>query len=163
MDIHKRRRKKPSIALLLVSGFFSLWNSMISQLIRAKEWSASYSSTGYSDSLCRTRNTHIKMDLRTPQGKERRDRLRSTGVCIAAAAAAAASLQSCPPLCNPIGSSPPGAPVPGVLQARTLEWAAISFSNAWNCSSSILELFLYLQRVVFFSFPHFSLFHYHYL
>ena len=48
----------------------------------------------------------------------------------AAAAAAAKSLQSCPTLCDPIDSSPPGSPVPGILQARTLEWAAISFSNA---------------------------------
>ena len=43
-------------------------------------------------------------------------------------AAAAESLQSCPTLCNPIGGSPPGSPVPGILQARTLEWTAISFS-----------------------------------
>ena len=48
----------------------------------------------------------------------------------AAAAAAAKSLQSCPTLCDPIDGSPPGSPVPGILQARTLEWAAISFSNA---------------------------------
>ena len=46
------------------------------------------------------------------------------------AAAAAKSLQSCPTLCNPIDSSPSGSPVPGILQARTLEWVAISFSNA---------------------------------
>ena len=46
------------------------------------------------------------------------------------AAAAAKSLQSCPTLCDPIDSSPPGSPVPGILQARTLEWVAISFSNA---------------------------------
>ena len=45
------------------------------------------------------------------------------------AAAAASSLQSCPTLCNPIDGSPPGSPVPGILQARTLEWVAISFSN----------------------------------
>ena len=43
---------------------------------------------------------------------------------------AAKSLQSCPTLCDPIDSSPPGSPVPGILQARTLEWVAISFSNA---------------------------------
>ena len=49
---------------------------------------------------------------------------------IAAAAAAAKSLQSCLILCNPIDGSPPGSPVPGILQERTLEWAAISFSNA---------------------------------
>ena len=48
----------------------------------------------------------------------------------AAAAAAAKSLQSCPTLCGPIDGSPPGSPVPGILQARTLEWVAISFSNA---------------------------------
>ena len=48
----------------------------------------------------------------------------------AAAAAAAKSLQSCPTLCDPIDGSPPGSPVPGILQARTLEWVDISFSNA---------------------------------
>ena len=46
------------------------------------------------------------------------------------AAAAARSLQSCPTLCDPTDSSPPGSAVPGILQARTLEWVAISFSNA---------------------------------
>ena len=44
--------------------------------------------------------------------------------------AAAKSLQSCPTLCNPIDSTPPGSTVPGILQARTLEWVAISFSNS---------------------------------
>ena len=47
-------------------------------------------------------------------------------------AAAAKLLQSCPTLCDPIDGSPPGSPVPGILQARTLEWGAISFSNAWK-------------------------------
>ena len=46
------------------------------------------------------------------------------------APAAAKSLQSCPTLCDPIDSNPPGCPVPGILQARTLDWVAISFSNA---------------------------------
>ena len=46
------------------------------------------------------------------------------------AAAAAKPLQSCPTLCDPIDGSPPGSPVPGILQARTLEWVAISFSSA---------------------------------
>ena len=46
------------------------------------------------------------------------------------AAAAAESLQACPTLCDPIDGSPPGSAVPGILQARTLEWVAISFSNA---------------------------------
>jgi len=48
------------------------------------------------------------------------------------AAAAAKSLQSCPTLCDPIDGSPPGSPIPGILQARSLEWVAISFSNAWK-------------------------------
>ena len=48
----------------------------------------------------------------------------------AAAAAAAKSLQSCPTLCDPRDGSPPASPVPGILQARTLEWVAISFSSA---------------------------------
>ena len=48
------------------------------------------------------------------------------------AAAAAKSLQSCPTLCDPIDGSPPGSPVPGILQARTLEWVAFSFSDAWK-------------------------------
>ena len=47
-------------------------------------------------------------------------------------AAAAKSLQSCPTLCDPIDGSPPGSPIPGILQARTLQWVAISFSNAWK-------------------------------
>ena len=49
-----------------------------------------------------------------------------------AAAAAAKSLQSCPTLCNPTDGSPPGSAIPGILQARTLEWVAISFSSAWK-------------------------------
>ena len=49
---------------------------------------------------------------------------------ISAAAAAAKSLQSCPTLCDPIDGSPPGSPVPGILQARTLKWVAISFPSA---------------------------------
>ena len=48
------------------------------------------------------------------------------------AAAAAKSLQLCPTLCDPIDGSPPGSPILGILQARTLEWVVISFSNAWK-------------------------------
>ena len=51
---------------------------------------------------------------------------------VAAAAAATKLLQSCPTLCNPTDGSPPGAPVPGILQARKLEWVAIFFYNAWK-------------------------------
>ena len=50
--------------------------------------------------------------------------------CMLSAAAAAKLLQSCPTLCDPTDCSPPGSPVPGILQARTLKWVAISFSNA---------------------------------
>ena len=53
-----------------------------------------------------------------------------TTLLVGYAAAAAKSLQSCLTLCDPIDGSPPGSPVPGILQARTLEWVAISFSNA---------------------------------
>ena len=52
-------------------------------------------------------------------------------------AAAAKSLQSCPTLCDPIDGSPPGSPVPGILQTRTLEWVAISFSNAWKWKGKV--------------------------
>ena len=52
--------------------------------------------------------------------------------CKTVSAAAAKSLQSCPTLCDPRDSNPSGSPIPGILQARTLEWVAISFSNAWK-------------------------------
>ena len=53
---------------------------------------------------------------------------------------AAKWLQSCPTLCDPIDWSPPGSPVPGILQARTLKWVAISFSNAWNWKVKVKSL-----------------------
>ena len=56
------------------------------------------------------------------------------------AAAAAKSLQSCPTLCDPIDGSPPGSPIPGILQARTLEWVAISFSNACKWKVKVKSL-----------------------
>ena len=62
-----------------------------------------------------------------------------TRMCVAAAAAAK-SLQSYPTLCDPVDSSPPGAPVPGILQARTLDWVAISFSNAWKGKVKVKSL-----------------------
>ena len=55
-------------------------------------------------------------------------------------AAAAKSLQSCPTLCDPIDGSPPGSTVPGILQARTLEWVAICFSNAWKWKVNVTSL-----------------------
>ena len=59
------------------------------------------------------------------------------GLC---SAAAAKSLQSCPTLCDPRDGSPPGSTVPGILQARTLEWVAISFSNAWKWKVKVKSL-----------------------
>ena len=67
----------------------------------------------------------------------------------AAAAAAAKSSQSCPTLCDPIDGSPPGSPVPGILQARTLEWLAVSFSNAWKGKVKVKSL----SRVRLFATP----------
>ena len=57
-----------------------------------------------------------------------------------AVAAAAKSIQSCLTLCDPIDGSPPGSPVPGILQARTLEWIAISFSNVWKWKVKVKSL-----------------------
>ena len=59
---------------------------------------------------------------------------------LSAATAAAKSVQSCLTLCDPIDGSPPGSPVPGILQARTLEWVAISFSNAWKWKVKVESL-----------------------
>ena len=61
-------------------------------------------------------------------------------IIIVTAAAAAKSLQSCPTLCDPIDCRKPGFPVPGILQARTLEWVAISFSNAWKWKVKVKSL-----------------------
>ena len=65
------------------------------------------------------------------------------------AAAAAKSLQSCPTLCEPIDGSPPGFTIPGILQARTLEWVAISFSDAWKWKVNVKSL----SRVRLFTTP----------
>ena len=72
----------------------------------------------------------------------RPDRLKHLFSCptLAAAAVAAKSLQSCPTLCNPIDGLLPGFPIPGILQARTLEWVAISFSNAWKQKVKVKSL-----------------------
>ena len=66
-----------------------------------------------------------------------------------AAAAAAKSLQSCTTLCDPIDDSPPDSPVPGILQARTREWVAISFSNVWKWKVKVKLL----SRVLLFCNP----------
>ena len=73
----------------------------------------------------------------------------------AAAAAAAKSLQSCPTLWDPIDSSPPGSSIPGILQARTSEWVAISFSNSWKweVESEVAQLCLTHQSLTVGKYP----------
>ena len=67
--------------------------------------------------------------------------IREASVCVVAAAATAAKLlQSCPTLCDPIDGGPPGSLIPGILQARTLEWVAISFSNPCNWKVKVKSL-----------------------
>ena len=68
--------------------------------------------------------------FKSQQGSDHKGLVCWQPLCVAAAAKSLQSLQSCPTLCDPMDSSPPGSPVPGILQARTLEWVAISFSNA---------------------------------
>ena len=72
-----------------------------------------------------------------------------TVIILFAAAAPAKSLQSCPTLCDPIDGSPPGSTIPGILQARTLEWVAISLSNAWKWKVKVKLL----SRVQLFTTP----------
>ena len=67
-------------------------------------------------------------------------RILSVTLLACAAATAAKSLQLCPTLCDPVDGSPPGPAVPGILQARTLEWLAISFSNAWKWKVKVKSL-----------------------
>ena len=83
-----------------------------------------------------------RTDMQTQWAKERVGRTGRFGLTYihTAAAAAAKSLQSCPTLCNPIDRSPPGSSVPGILQARTLEWIAIFFSNAWKWKVKVKSL-----------------------
>ena len=75
-------------------------------------------------------NSH--MNLQLPSISVQMYVITHPAAAAAAAAAAAKSLQSCLTLCDPINDSPPGFPTPGILQARTLEWVAFSFSNAWK-------------------------------
>ena len=74
---------------------------------------------------------HLTLQIKKSEMRER-NWFAQGHTTMTAAAAAAKSLQSCPTLCDPIDGRPPGSPVPGILQARTLEWVAISFSNAWK-------------------------------
>ena len=90
------------------------------------------------DGVTRTWWPHIYLCEIRREGEKRRKR--HSWRFWSAAAAAAKSLQSCPTLCDPIDGSPPGSPVPGILQARTLEWVAISFSSAWKWKVKVKSL-----------------------
>ena len=95
--------------------------------MRTSWWSSGWDSTlsmqgAYIGSLVRELDT-------TYHNSVLRLQLKAPAAAAAAAAAAAKSLQSCPTLCDPIDGSPPGSPIPGILQARTLEWVAISPSS----------------------------------
>ena len=104
---------------------YSLLGSLIHGILQARilEWVAISFSRGASQPRDQTWVSHI--------ARQTLSFLSQQGSPITSfAAAAAKSLQSCSTLCDPIDGSPPGSPVPGILQARTLEWVAISFSNA---------------------------------
>ena len=92
-------------------------------------------STGNGAPFCRVSLFLFLLPLSDVQVDSRGDSLFS-----GAAAAAAKSRQSCPTLCDPIDSSPLGSPIPGILQARTLERVAISFSNAWKWKVKVKSL-----------------------
>ena len=77
---------------------------------------------------------------RRKEGREEMDIYEALNISKSHTSAAAKSLQSCPTLCDPVDGSPPGSPVPGILQARTLEWGAISFSNAWKWKVKVKSL-----------------------
>ena len=100
------------------------WKEQISSKVKAdNEWTASSNSPIYVEEIKFIIKSHITKEA-----------------AAAAAAAAAKSLQSCPTLCDPREGSLPGSPFPGILQARTPEWVAISFSNAWKWKVKVKSL-----------------------
>ena len=117
MEIHQKLKKNRTImsSRNLVSGYISKENEMVSQRdIRTSTFTAVLSTIAkmWKQPKCQSMNECIKKMWYIY--------------------AAAKLLQSCPTLCDPIDGSPPGSPISGILQARTLEWVAISFFNAWK-------------------------------
>ena len=101
-------------------------------------WCLACSAQGFSPVLKSPEIESLNMHLRAlDRGSQMFSKRRSA---LAAAATAAKSLQSCLTLCDPIDGSPPGSPIPGILQARILEWVAISFSNAWKWKLKVKSL-----------------------
>ena len=94
--------------------------------------------------LNNVKNWHHGSQRRKLTGIQSGKEVKTVSICrrhdIIHTAAAAKSLQSCPTLCDPRDGSPPGSPVPGTLQARTLEWGAISSSNAWKWKVKVKSL-----------------------
>ena len=100
-------------------------------------WEVIYIMSFYKAGTSRLQKTSVKCLSALRTGKTR-----NTGILYSVfpAAAAAKSLQSCPTLCDPIDGSPPGSLIPGILQARTPEWVAISFSNSWKWKEKVKSL-----------------------
>ena len=108
-----------------ISHSFDIWKSKIN----VSTWSTTW--------LFKLQTSHCILTSQKGLGNSMGPLLMGTNLNHAAAAK---SLQSCLTLCDPIGGSPPGSPVPGILQARTLEWVAISFSNAWKWKVKVKSL-----------------------
>ena len=112
-------------------GLNSPWNSPGQNTGYSEYWVAFPFSRGFSQPRNRTQVSCIAGRVFTSWAIRESPHLN---------AAAAKSLQSCPTLCNPVDSRPSGSPIPGSLQARTLEWVAISFSNAWKWKVKVKSL-----------------------
>ena len=97
-------------------------NLLLMMLVLAQGWYLGFDPMGYAS---RVKRISMRSGIKSGSPFQ-------TGILSSYAAAAAKSLQLCLTLCNPIDGSPPGSPIPGILQARTLEWVAIAFSIAWK-------------------------------
>ena len=104
---------------ILKDGAVKVLHSICQQIWKTQQWQQDWKSQFSFQSQRKV----------MPKNAQTTAQLHSSHMLVTAAAAAAKSLQSCPTLCDPRDGSPPGFPVPGILQARTLEWVAISFSN----------------------------------
>ena len=120
-------------------SFYSLWHCPVSPTTRelCTIWSLAFKPPPFATHTLAFKNAFLK-PIRVFGFFEHL--LPWTPCLTPAAAAAAKSLQSCPILCNPIDGSPPGSPIPGILQARILEWVAISFSKAWKWKVKVKSL-----------------------
>ena len=111
----------------IAGGFFTSWATLNNFLISFTQYGSLACILGFSPKIFLSTESQTNTQIK---------------VCIGdiGHAAAAKLLQSCPTLCDPRDGSPPGSPVPGILQARTLEWVAISFSSAWKWKVKVKSL-----------------------